>query len=151
VAELATAFPQLSAVALRDWLDLLWAGGKISPFLPSEAVAAIDRGRLRRLNRERLTWAIQVLSPTSRVPLLAAEVGNCLVAGWFESLVLAHFAERHKRTVQQSMLQRIHAAGIGFCGADGQADPNQLAALQRELARLETTYIPRMAYWGIDV
>jgi hypothetical protein len=53
--------------------------------------------------------------------------------------------------VQQRLLQRIHAARIGFRGADGQAEPNQLAALQRELSRLETTYIPRMAYWGIDV
>ena len=40
---------------------------------------------------------------------------------------------------------------MGFRGADGKAAPDQLAALQRELARLEATYIPRMGYWGIDV
>jgi SAM-dependent methyltransferase len=151
VAALAAAFPQLSATGLRDGLDLLWAGGKIAPFLPVDQVPLIDRERLRRINRERLRAAVANLSPQTKIPLLAAEMGNCLEAGWFESLVLAHFADRHKPAVQQRLLQRSHAARISFRGADGQADPNQLSALQRELGRLEATYIPRMAYWGIEV
>jgi hypothetical protein len=40
---------------------------------------------------------------------------------------------------------------MGFRGAKGKAAPGQLAALQRELARLEATYIPRLGYRGIDV
>jgi hypothetical protein len=84
-------------------------------------------------------------------PLLAAEMGNCLEAGWFESLVLAHFADRGNPAVQRRLLERIHAARIGFRAVDGKAAPDQLAALRRELARLEATYIPLMGYWGIDV
>lgn len=151
VAELSAAFPDLSPLALRDWLDLLWAGVKISPFLPPDAVVAIDRDRLRRLNRERIAWAIEDLNPNTRVPLLAAEYGNCLVAGWFEALVLSQFSSRHKRSTQMSMLKRIHAAGIGFRGPDGSAAPDQLMALHVELERLEINYISRMSYWGIDV
>ena len=74
-----------------------------------------------------------------------------LEAGWFETLVLAHFDERGTHAFQRLLLERIHAARMGLRGADGKAAPDQLAALQRELAPLEATYIPRMGYWGIDV
>ena len=66
-------------------------------------------------------------------------------------LGLAHFADRGKPAVQRRLLERIHAARIGFRAADGKAAPDQLAALRRELARLEATNIPLMGYWGIDV
>ena len=82
---------------------------------------------------------------------MAVEMGNCLEAGWFESLLLAPFAERGNPAIQRRLLERIHAARIGFRAADGKAAPDQLAALRRELDRLEATYIPRMGYWGIDV
>ena len=82
---------------------------------------------------------------------MAVEMGNCLEAGWFESLLLAPFAERGNPAIQRRLLERIHAARIGFRAADGKAAPDQLAALRRELARLEATDIPRMGYWGIDV
>lgn len=48
---------------------------------------------------------------------MAVEMGNCLEAGWFESLVLAPFAERGKPAVQRLLLERIHAARIGFRAA----------------------------------
>jgi len=47
-------------------------------------------------------------------------------------------------TVQRRLLGRIHDARMGFRGADGKAAPDELAALQRELARLEATFIPPM-------
>ena len=56
---------------------------------------------------------------------MAVEMGNCLEAGWFESLVLAHFAERGKPAVQRRLLERIQAARIGFRAADGKASPDQ--------------------------
>lgn len=149
--ELCAALPGDTPANLSCWLDLLIAAGHVGPFLPATDVAAIDRQRLRRINRQRLQQAAAHLSPQTVTPLLAAEMGNCLEAGWFESLVLAHFADRGKPAVQRRLLERIHAARIGFRAADGKAAPDQLAALRRELARLEATNIPRMGYWGIDV
>jgi hypothetical protein len=150
-SELCSALPSDTPANLSFWLDLLIAAGHVGPFLPAAAVAAIDRQRLRRINRQRLHQAAAHLSAKTVTPLLAAEMGNCLEAGWFESLVLAHFAERGNPAVQRRLLERIHDARMGFRGADGKAAPDQLAALQRELSRLEATYIPRMGYWGIDV
>jgi SAM-dependent methyltransferase len=149
--ELCAALPGDTPANLSFWLDLLLAAGHVGPFLPAADVAAIDRQRLRRINRQRLQQAAAHLSAQTVTPLLAAEIGNCLEAGWFESLVLAHFADRDKPAVQRRLLERIHAARIGFRAADGKAAPDQLAALRRELARLEATYIPLMGYWGIDV
>jgi hypothetical protein len=149
--EMRSALPGEAAANLGFWLDLLIAAGRVGPFLPADAVAAIDRERLRCINRQRLREAAAHLSPQTVTPLLAAEMGNCLEAGWFESLVLAHFAERAQPAVQRRLLERIHAARIGFRGSDGQAAADQLAAFKHELARLEATYIPRMGYWGIDV
>lgn len=151
IAELRAILPADAAANLGFWLDLLVAAQRVGPFLASDAAATIDRVRLRRINRERLKDAVAQLSVETRTPLLAAEYGNCLEAGWFESLVLAHFDRRHRRETQQAMLSRIHAAGLGFRGGDGQAAPDQAAALRVELGKLEVDYISRMAYWGIEV
>lgn len=151
VADLAAAVPQLSDTALRDWLDLLWAGGKIAPFLPVDQVARIDRERLRRINRERIGWPLRELSTSSRVPLLAAEVGNCLVAGWFECLVLANLERRHQPALHRQILARLQKAGMAFGDGHGKAAPNQLTALLAALEQLEAHCLCKMAYWGIDV
>ena len=92
--ELCSALPSDTPANLSFWLDLLIAAGHVGPFLPAAAVAAIDRQRLRRINRQRLHQSAAHLSAKAVTPLLAAEMGNCLEAGWFESLVLPHFAER---------------------------------------------------------
>ncbi len=151
VAELRQRAPKLSDLELRDWLDLLWAGGKAAPFLPLSQVARVDRSRLRRINRERLGWALQALRPDTRVPLLAAEYGNCLIAGWFECLVLAHFDKRRHVGSQRQMLGRMHRAGMRFRAADGQVAEDQLKALQEALDALEDRYLSKMGYWGIEV
>lgn len=143
--------PSLNAMALRDWMDLLWAGGKVAPFLSAVHASSIDRDRTRRINRERIAWANQMLSPDSRVPLLAAEYGNCMVAGWFECLVLAHYEKRHHPGTQKNMLSRMHRTGMAFRGPDGKPHADQLKAFQNTLENLEANYLSRMGYWGIDV
>ncbi len=143
--------PSLTGVALRDWIDLLWAGGKVAPFLSTKHASSIDRERMRCINRERIAWANADLSPNSRVPLLAAEYGNCLVAGWFECLVLAHYEKRHHVGTQRNMLSRMHKAGMAFKGADGKPHTDQLKAFQAALTQLDNNYLTRMDYWGIDI
>lgn len=149
--DLQSRLPQLDAQTISSWLDMLIAAGRVIPFLPSDRVACIDRERVRQVNRRRIHEALNHLSPTLKIPLLAVEVGNCLEAGWFEVLVLAHFEDRERPQTQRRMLELMHGAGIRFRSPDGGVDPNQLAALQRELARLEQTHIARMPYWGIAV
>lgn len=151
MAELRHQLPPEVAAELPFWLDLLIAAGRIGPFLPVDQVARLDREFLRRINRERIQSAICELSTSIRVPLLAAEYGNCLVAGWFESLILANFEQRHHPSVHQEVLMRMHSVGMAFGDGHGQRAPNQLEALQQTLAQLETNYLSKLAYWGIDI
>ena len=52
--ELCAALPGDTPPNLCFWLDLLIAAGNVGPFLPAADVAAIDRQRLRLINRQRL-------------------------------------------------------------------------------------------------
>lgn len=150
-SELLARLPSQSSDNIASWLDMLIAAGRVVPFLPSVHVARIDRERVRQVNRRRIQEGLQHLAPSLKIPLLAVEVGNCLEAGWFEVLALAHFEDRDRPQTQRRMLELMHAAGIRFRAPDGGADPNQFAALQRQLARLEQRHIARMPYWGIAV
>ena len=55
--ELCAALPGDTPASLSFWLDLLLAAAHVGPFLPAADVAAIDRQRLRRINRQRLQQA----------------------------------------------------------------------------------------------
>lgn len=143
--------PAEAEKALMFWLDMLQAAGRIAPFLSAQAALQSDRARLRKINRERLAYALKSLSAQTRTPLLAAEYGNCLVAGWFETLVLHHFDQRQELATQQQILARMRQAGMVFPGPDRQPAPDQLACFQQQLALLEQTHVPQMAYWGIEV
>jgi hypothetical protein len=52
--ELCAALPGDTPANLCFWLDLLIAAAHLRPFLPAADVAAIDRQRLRLINRQRL-------------------------------------------------------------------------------------------------
>ncbi|HSH91912.1 MAG TPA: methyltransferase regulatory domain-containing protein, partial [Ramlibacter sp.] len=151
MAELKAALPPSAVPQLRGWLDLLIAGRKVAPFLGVERAGTIDRERLRKINRERLDWTVTSLDAKSQTPLLAAEYGNCLVAGWFESLVLWRFDKRHDTATQQELLARMHKAGMAFPGKDRKPAPDQLARFREEVEKLDATYVARMPYWGIEV
>jgi len=51
--ELCAALPGDNPANLSFWLDLLIAAAHVGPFLPAADVAAIDRQRQRRINRQR--------------------------------------------------------------------------------------------------
>jgi len=149
--QLLQAVPTMAQSTVNFWLDMLMAGGKIGPFLSEAQAGSADRERLRRINRARLKMAIESFGHKTQTPLLAAEYGNCLVAGWFESLVLYYFRQRKQSACWKTMLQHIHKARMGFPGPDGKPAPNQLAAFKHELDKLEESYLARMPYWGIEV
>lgn len=149
--ELRAAHPDIAPQQLVFWLDMLLAASRVGPFLPSDEAGAADRERLRRLNRARLTRALSSLSAKTTTPLLAAEYGNCLVAGWFETLVLRHFADRATAAGQRRMLEAMRGASMAFPGEDRRPAQDQEAALRRELDRLDKSYLERMGYWGIEV
>lgn len=136
---------------LTFWLDHLMAANRVGPFLPESTVVNTDRERLRQINRVRLKQSVRQLTAQTQTPLLAAEYGNCLVAGWFESLVMAHFDARNTAAGQKKMLDRMHQANLRFPGPDRKPAPDQMAVFQAQLKGLEDTYIPKMAYWGIEV
>ncbi|MCP9928211.1 class I SAM-dependent methyltransferase [Cyanobium sp. CH-040] len=158
LAETPLTFPELhrrlepmAVESIVLWLDLLLAARRIGPFLPASQTGLADRGRLRRLNRERLRQTVADLSVRTTTPLLAAEYGNCLVAGWFESLVLDQFERRHDPKVQQRLLQRIAKAGLNLGGSAGQARDDPSVAFRSRLRQLDQLYIPRLPYWGIEL
>lgn len=86
---------------LTFWLDHLMAANRVGPFLPEATVRNTDRERLRQINQVRLSQSLRQLTAHTQTPLLAAEYGNCLVAGWFETLVMAHFDVRHSTAGQK--------------------------------------------------
>jgi len=51
--QLCAALPGETPANLSFWLDLLIAAAHVGPFLPAADVAAIDRQRQRRINRQR--------------------------------------------------------------------------------------------------
>lgn len=151
VVELENSIPQLSSVALRNCLDLLWAGGKVAPFLGISEVAAVDRERLRQLNRQRIRSAAAQLHPEMKVPLLAAEYGNCLTAGWFETLVLANYQKRNQIHAHREMLNQMRKIGLVFPGANGRPADDQLKCIKTEIGKLELNYLSKIEYWGIEI
>jgi trans-aconitate methyltransferase len=151
LSELQQLLPMHSQSTLLFWVDLLMAAIRISPFLPDSSVDLIDREKVREINRWRLTESMTSFSLDSSTFLLAVELGNCIEVGFFETLVLHHFDQRHEAATQQLMLERLASAGISIRNPDGQISRDQAAALKMEISKLEQGYLNQLNYWGLEI
>jgi len=151
LTDLQQQLPMLPVDTLMYWLDLLLAANRIAPFLPASCVNTIDRELVRRVNRWRLAEAMTDFNLESSTSLLAVELGSCIDVGFFETLVLQHFEQRHEAGIQQEMLKRLAGAGISIRGPDGQISRDQVAALRMEISKLEQGYLNQLDYWGVEI